>query len=357
MKMSMQLRTSLRGLLSVCALLTGLAPAVGGSGGSWAVAGADVIVDDSWADGGRDDGADALDSNWWTSASPNGIEVAVGSLGMVTGTSGRGIHTVFSTQTLANIGDTLVATYTFRTPATVGMGRSAAFRVGLFDTLGRTGLNADVFASSGSPSPLYGYYATGATGLPGYMMDMDVGTGTDDLNFRRHETEVNVPAQTPTGRLMGTTTGFTGISPSGPDDAYFIVPNTTYTGSLTITRVSATEMELIGTLGSAVHTVTAVFDSASFGLLAFHANANAFGDSSIPGEPNNGIDFLNVRIEFIGAPSACPCDWDGTGGVNSADFFAFLADFFDGNADFNRSGATDSGDFFDFLVCFFEGCG
>src|SRR3954471_4162315 len=81
---------------------------------------ATLIVDDSWADGGRNNGADPLDSNWWTSSASSGIEVSVGSLGMVTGTSGRGIHTIFPTQTLANVGDSLVATYTFKTPATVG---------------------------------------------------------------------------------------------------------------------------------------------------------------------------------------------------------------------------------------------
>src|SRR5438477_6842250 len=72
---------------------------------------ATVVVDDSWADGGRTNGADATDSAWWTSAASAGIEVSVGSLGLVTGTTGRGIHTVFPTQTLANVGDALVATY------------------------------------------------------------------------------------------------------------------------------------------------------------------------------------------------------------------------------------------------------
>jgi hypothetical protein len=99
-----------------------------------------TIVDDSWADGGRDNGADPQDTNWWTSSSPSGIEVSVGSMGLVTGSAGRGIHTVFPTQTLANVGDSLIATYTFTTPATVGPTSGAGvFRVGLFDTLGVPG--------------------------------------------------------------------------------------------------------------------------------------------------------------------------------------------------------------------------
>src|SRR5437867_12287540 len=64
---------------------------------------ATVVVDDSWADGGRTNGADPTESAWWTSASTAGVEVSVGSLGLVTGTTGRGIHTVFPTQTMASI--------------------------------------------------------------------------------------------------------------------------------------------------------------------------------------------------------------------------------------------------------------
>lgn len=267
-------------------------------------AGATVIVNDSWADGGRDNGADPQDSNWWTSASSNGIEVSVGSLGMVTGSSGRGIHTIFPTQTLANVGDKLVATYTFTTPATVRPSGTANFRVGLFDNLGRAGLDADVPASSGSPNDLYGWgtLATppgpGTAGLPGYMMDMEPATGTEDLNFREHTAGTEIG----TGRLMGTTTGFMNISPSGPDGAYTIEPNTTYTGSMSLTRISATELEVAGSLGAATHSVTDVFDSASYGMLAFWANSNIFGVSNVPGEDNNGIDFSNVRIEFFAIP-------------------------------------------------------
>jgi hypothetical protein len=264
-----------------------------------------IIVNDSWADGGRDNGADPLDSNWWVSSNPNGIEVSVGLLGMVTGSQGRGVHTVFPTQALANVGDKLVAIYTFRTPQTVGTPGSAAFRVGLFDTLGRAALDGDITASSTSPNAAYGW-GTGASpsgpgtaGLPGYMMDMDVGSGgTEDLNFRAHDAgTVN-----PTGRLMGTTTGFTSVSPTGPDGAFTFTPNTVYTGSLTLRRASATDMQITGTLGAATHTVTDAFDSANVGMLAFWANSNTFGTSSTPGETNNGLDFSNVTIEFIAIP-------------------------------------------------------
>jgi hypothetical protein len=76
---------------------------------------ATTIVNDSWADGGRNDGVDAADANWWRSTANNAIEVSTGSMGLVTGTSGRGIHGTFALQTLGT-GDAIKATFTFTTP-------------------------------------------------------------------------------------------------------------------------------------------------------------------------------------------------------------------------------------------------
>jgi hypothetical protein len=132
------------------------------------------------------------------------------------------------------------------------------------------------------------------------MLDIDVGTGTEDLNFRKHDSG----AVNPTGRLLGTTTGFTNIAPSGPDGAYALAPSTTYVGSFEIMRINANEVRLTATLGTATHSVTDVFDSADIGLLAFWSNSNTFGSSNQPNTPDNGIDFTNVTIEFIPEPAS-----------------------------------------------------
>jgi len=58
--------------------------------------------------------------------------------------------------------------------------------------------------------------------------------------------------------------------------------------------------------------------------------------------------------EFTG--TTCRADFNGSGAVDSQDFFDFLAGFFAQTADFNQDGVVDSQDFFDFIGAFFEGC-
>ena len=195
-----------------------------------------IIVDDSFADGDvADTPGDPLDSDWWTSSSSSGIEASVGALGFVTGTSGRGIHTIFAPQALG-VGDQIKATFTFMTPDTVGTDRSTGFRAGFFDDLGRADLDDNVSASSGTPNDVYGLGVPafgGVPGLPGYMVDLDVNlSNTDDANitFREHNI---APTSNATGRLMATTSNFVQIESGG--DGYSFAANTEYTGVYTIT--------------------------------------------------------------------------------------------------------------------------
>lgn len=254
---------------------------------------AQVIVDDSWADGGRDNGADALDAAWWTSSASSGIEVSVGSLGMVTGTSGRGIHGTFSSQSLA-VGQKIRATFKFTTPATVGSALSTPFRVAL--TGPSSALEANLSASSSSANPAY-------IGLPAYMADWDVNLAdaSDDTAIRKHNTSSAL------GRLLGTTSEWDNLD-DGPGDDYSFAANTEYQGVFSVARLGADSVEIMASLsqGDTVMTSFSVTDSAStvtsFGALAFWANSNAFGSSATPNTVNNGIDFSNIKVEILLVP-------------------------------------------------------
>ena len=250
---------------------------------------AGVVVDDAWADGGRNNGADPFDTDWWTSTGSTSIEVGTGFLGLVTGTSGRGIHGTFPAQSLAS-GDTLIATYTFITPATVSAGSSTAFRVGLFDTTGKPGLAADLSASSGSPNPIY-------NNLNGYMSDFDVNGSATDVAIRERTNMAS-------GQLMAATGDFTSLGTGG--DPYSILPNTIYVGVLSVT-LTGSGLDITASLsqGSTLLTSHTVSDASptatTFGMLAFHANSNVFGNTNVVNAPNNGIDFTNIRIEYVQA--------------------------------------------------------
>jgi hypothetical protein len=252
---------------------------------------AQVIVNDSWTDAGRGNGADPLDTDWWFSTSSQAIEVGAGFLGLVTGGSGRGIHGTFPSQAL-NIGDSLRATYTFTTPATVGTAQQAALRIGFFDTTGKPGLAADINSSSGSPNPIY-------NNLLGYMTDFDVNTSSENIAFRER-------SNASSGQLLATTADYTQLSTGG--STYPINPNTTYTGVLTLTRTGASSLDLTSTLFQGINqlstftTSDATATTTTFGMLAFHANSLTFGSSSTINTPNNGIDFSNVTIELLAVP-------------------------------------------------------
>ena len=249
---------------------------------------AGVVFDDSFADGDRSDGAYPMDTNWWTTSSSSAIEVAPGALGLVTGGSGRGIRTTFAPQNLA-VGQKLTATFTFITPDTIGEDRGGALRVGLFDTLGRAQLDGDLSASSKSPNPIY-------DGLPGYMADFDIRPADParaNISIRRHKDDTQ-------GRLLGTSKGYEGLGSGG--DAYTFNPNTTYTGTMSVKRLGeGAEITVSLREGDVRLSEFTYLDEASnletVDMLAFHVNSKTFGSSKQVGDPDNGIEFSNVRVD------------------------------------------------------------
>lgn len=279
-----------------------------------------VIVDDSFADNDRSK-TGSLDADWWSSSQTSGsnVEISSGALGLVTGTSGRGMHATFEPQTLA-VGDSITVTYSFTTPATIGSPSGTSFKVALMD-LDDPGLAADLSSSSSTPNPLY-------VGQPGYFTSFDVdasGGGTQDIDFREHD------INSPTGRFLGTTGEWVSISSSG-DAGYAFSPNTDYIGTFTITRTGNDTQELFSSLriaGGAVldsHTASDTSGIANnFGMLGFWANSNAFGSSNSAGNADNGLTFTNVLIE-----------------TTSVDPGTAIVDDFFTDGDRTRTGALDA---------------
>ena len=265
------------------------------------ISSAQVVIDDMFADGDRSvtgmSGSD-VEGAFYTSTNSNAIEDSVGSLGLVSGTSGRGIHAPFATQSLTNVGDKLVFEYSFTTPATIeaAPGESSSFRVGLFDASGVPGgVAAYATDLTSSTDALH-------ENLLGFMMDHDVNTGSADLNFR----ERNAPGAGQ-DRLLGSTSDFSSIgSSSSPDGDYAFVGNEMYSGMVMVERVSATDVMISGSIsgngGGTTHSATYAPASFDYNLLGFHANSDNFGSTNSPDMADNGLDFSNIRVEFIPVP-------------------------------------------------------
>lgn len=66
----------------------------------------------------------------------------------------------------------------------------------------------------------------------------------------------------------------------------------------------------------------------------------------------------NLVVFRNSSPPACLADFDGAGGVQVNDLFAFLTAWFAGNpaADMNQNGGNDVPDIFQFLSLWFAGC-
>lgn len=257
---------------------------------------ATVIFNDSWADGGFTNGVDAADTEWHGTTGDSAIEIygAGNDLSLRSGTSGRGIHAVFSTQTLTNIGDKITATFTFTTPTTIGTAKSASFRIGLFDSNGETIQTEDGNSSTDSRWDT----------VIGNMVDLDIGTGgAENFQFREKPTGLTG------GRLLGTTSGFVSQGSGGEATNYVFAANTSYTGTYSIEKTGASEWMIYSSLDDGnildfeTRTVTSIVTS-DYDILAFHVNSDTFGSTNASGVADNGIDFQNVNLQFVPEPSS-----------------------------------------------------
>ena len=270
-----------------------------------------VVVDDDFNDGNPDvtgDGS-AAESPFFTTSSTSALNSATtntGVLDFASGTAGRGIHTIFAPQTLAAVGDTIEATFTFNTPSSISAGGDD-FRFGLFNTATSPGFSntaentfgfaGDIGASTDTPE--FGLNLAGFTG----EFDINDGGGED---FQHRFSD-----PTTTGRLLTTTGGFTSLG-SGTDSGTSIGATPALTnglvGTLSIELLAGGQVQLVTTYqGESFTTTTAATDTGlTFDLLAFAVSSDSFGVSASNDTPNNGADFDNVTITFATPGVAVP---------------------------------------------------
>ena len=289
-------------------------------GASCAYANTSIIFNDSWADGGYTDGADATDTAWYgttgsSALDSNSYTSTVNLLSARSGSSGRGFHGVFASQSIANVGDKITVTYSFTTPATVG-DKSSALRVGFFNSNGATAQNPNN-DSGGSPraivgDPIHTQSSLGSTDngwdtVYGESVDLDANyTGTSNFGFKSKTSSVA------TGRLLNSTSGWTSQG-SNVDGAYTMAANTSYVGTFSIENMGGDLYDLSASISSAGTELASetregkTIAANTFDIIAFNHSSNAFGSTNASGVADNGIDYTNIQVAYTQAvpePSA-----------------------------------------------------
>ena len=284
-------------------------------GASCAYANTSIIFNDSWADGGYTNGADATDTAWYgttgsSALDSNSYTSTVNLLSARSGSSGRGFHGVFASQSIASVGDKITVTYSFTTPATVG-DKSTALKVGFFNSNGATAANPNN-DSEGSPraivgDPIHTQSSLGSTDtgwdtVYGEAVDLDANfSGTSNFGFKSKTSAVA------TGRLLNSSTGWTSQG-SNVDGAYTIVANTSYTGTFSIENVGGDLYDLSASISSGGSELASetregkTIAANTFDIVAFNHSSNAFGSTNSGGVADNGIDYTNIQVAFTQVP-------------------------------------------------------
>lgn len=309
-----------------------------------------TIVNDDFSDGITNNGPMQIGFNVTSSNMALDLDQAPGPLDFASGNSGRTIHGLFPAQTLAAFGDVLTVTFDFTTPAAIANDNgfpsgNEDFKFGIFDTSGTAGaidvntmlpidFNGPVNTSSGAPN-------TALNGLAGIQGEIDdINEPDSDLGIRTNNVNnltviPNVAQQF--GQFFQSNNGFDFIA-GGDDGLITLLPNTDYTGTISVEYTDATldsfeitiamadgagvtidsftrTVSIADTLPDAAAVPPVIgnvgVNTTTFDMLAFHATSGAFGGTDDPanpgssntGEPNNGIDISNITIVFTDSTS------------------------------------------------------
>lgn len=273
------------------------------------------VVNDDFTVSAPDSSNNNTDADYFGSSSTSALEFGANFVGLVSGTSGRTMHALYPTQTLGVIGDTIVVSATFTTPATVAT-TGEELRIGIFDNLGRTGtgqLGQNTEFSGATPNLNY-------NGLAGHYSTIDVEAAdpSADLDVRAAEADNGQL----TGTFLASSGNFEAIvingSNSGPSFGYAIVPNTSYTITFSVERIAGTDAtnpgdelsiatELFeGQTSIASHTVIDLNPlSFSYGMFGAQAGGDAVGSNNTATDQadvalatnDNGIDFTSLTVD------------------------------------------------------------
>jgi hypothetical protein len=165
-----------------------------------------LILDDTWADGTRNNTSLPTDAAWYYSSNSGALTAATGSMTLTIGTSAVLAVSYFTTNPASRVqlmvGDTLLTTITFTFSGVAAENTSEGFRLGIYE-FGSNRVSAD-FSGSGSQG----------AGVQGYALFQNMGATFDkttpmDIRVRTNVTDTSLLGTTSDYKSLGTGPGST----------------------------------------------------------------------------------------------------------------------------------------------------
>ncbi len=251
-----------------------------------------VILDDTWADGNRNNTSLPTNAAWYAS-SGSALTATTGSMTLTLGSSAILAVSYFTTNAASpvqlGVGDTLLTTITFTFNSVAAENSSEGFRLGIYE-FGSNGVSAD-FSSNGSQG----------AGVQGYALFQNMGTafnGTSPMDIR-------VRSNVADSSLLGSSGDYTslGTGPGNTNNFGGFASGTSYTLQYAFQRTPTNTMAISVSWLNATNgaqLLTSVTDN----------NATNFNFDGIGIRPQEASEaatttiFQEVKVEYIPGATA-----------------------------------------------------
>jgi len=253
---------------------------------------ATVLLDDTFADGTRNNTSLPTDAAWYAS-SGGSLTAAPGAMTLSMGTSAILGVSYFTTSANSpaslSVGDTLLATITFTFNGVAPLNSSQGFRIGLFD-FGSNRVSADFSSSSSQGANVSGYALFQTMGV--------TFNNATPMDLRKRTTLTDTS-------LLGTSGDWTslGTGPGNTNTFSGFTTGTQYTLQLSLQRTDVGTMQVMATwlnLSSGATLSTSETDTG-----ATNFNFDGFGiRPQTAATSSTNIVFNEVRVELV--PAATP---------------------------------------------------
>ncbi|MGD0057914.1 MAG: immunoglobulin domain-containing protein [Verrucomicrobiia bacterium] len=251
-----------------------------------------VILDDTWADGNRNNTSLPTNAAWYAS-NGSALTTATNSMTLTIGSSAVLAVSYFTTNAASpvqlTIGDTLLTTITFTFNGVAAVNSSEGFRLGVYE-FGSNRVAAD-FSSNSSQG----------AGVQGYALFQNMGTAFNNTTPMDIRARTNVSDSS----LLGTSGDYTslGTGPGNTNNFSGFVNGTTYTLQYAFQRTASNAMAVTVSWLNATNGATLLTSVTDTNATNFNFDGIGFRPSEATQAASSTV-FQEVKVEYIPGATA-----------------------------------------------------